>query len=731
VDVQAENDGLYGIFTINSVLQRLDCQADPRLFYLKAQYHAYTSFALPDPLTGRTGTEEALHFLSSGICQPWSPLTDGQNRGLLWIARLTPRREYYPVHLKVMQKTLWDPNLTTNIQNDCFRIFIDAIHKKSADLATFNPKSCQLPQLDPAGDCHLNLRSQIRRQAYQRPNAGFLTGSRLGSNHIRIYPARHFQKPTAVRESVLEVVSLIRSWPSRLATTPDLAALFHGCPIIGGFRQGYKSVLLSDVLDLDCDANWGPLVKLCCGFRFKDQYQLMFLFALMAFGHSGAEGLELIRTLVAFAMLDTLKEIDCPTWPSYSNFRYGEVPDMSKLMALIQPHLVPYVGDDRSISEFRLAPNYWKKLRSREQAYLQNQTADGEKFLQFLLKQWPCPEPKIEDLPEPLLVNFAEAMEAIRPEWLRLFQNWELSGYISRTQEVLNAHHSDAHAHAEPFLFEVNEQEVFPSRVREVECPTLHDLLWKTYPSNSISETGNISTASDFDQHTNTNLRSNNSTKLCTTLPPPSPSDEAKEVQSMVASLLKSKMAVRRQYGQDLGQSLKAFQKLNITTQRKVPFVEAEQLILGIPQARLQLERELSQLRATFERGDSRVQWLQQGGLWPCVTPVTLLENLHSTSKHVFGKGMLEGVVTYALSITKLQRLLRMESAYRKRNEQRYLDEYENVGHSNWKPLHQPDWLLLEIDANLLIRSGQVDVAFATISPASESNSVLQMVCLF
>ncbi|KAG4255504.1 hypothetical protein FPRO03_14144 [Fusarium proliferatum] len=47
--------------------------------------------------------------------------------------------------------------------------------------------------------------------------------------------------------------------------------------------------------------------------------------------------------------------------------------------------------------------------------------------------------------------------------------------------------------------------------------------------------------------------------------------------------------------------------------------------------------------------------------------------------------------------------------------------------HSNWKPIDHPEWLLLEIDNNLLIRPSQIDVARAIISPSSASNSVLQM----
>jgi hypothetical protein len=158
VQVRVFNNGHYGIFTINEVLRRLECQADPKLLYLKAQNHAYTSFVLPDLLTGRTGTEEALHCLSSGYCQPWSPLTENQNGGLLWIARLTPRREYYPAHLKVMQKIHWDPYLTISVQHDSFRTIVDAIQQKSAELATFILQHYDLKRPDEAGDFHLTTR---------------------------------------------------------------------------------------------------------------------------------------------------------------------------------------------------------------------------------------------------------------------------------------------------------------------------------------------------------------------------------------------------------------------------------------------------------------------------------------------------------------------------------------------------------------------------------------------
>jgi hypothetical protein len=118
---------------------------------------------------------------------------------------------------------------------------------------------------------------------------------------------------------------------------------------------------------------------------------------------------------------------------------------------------------------------------------------------------------------------------------------------------------------------------------------------------------------------------------------------------------------------------------------------------------------------------------MQQAELWPCIRAVTLLESLRSTAVCKFGGGMKGILIAYACAITKLQRLLRIQDAHQKNNNQRVLEESENVGHLNWNPIDRPDWILFEIDANMLIRPGQVDVALATISPASKSNSVLQM----
>lgn len=140
-----------------------------------------------------------------------------------------------------------------------------------------------------------------------------------------------------------------------------------------------------------------------------------------------------------------------------------------------------------------------------------------------------------------------------------------------------------------------------------------------------------------------------------------------------------------------------------------------------------QLREQFAEICSFFIANDTRYKWLRAGQLWPCITPVIVLEQLISTNQYGFGPQMKDALLSYGLSITHVQRLLRIHDAGLKNDMKRLQDEYKNRGHENWQPNEFPDWLLMEIEANMLIRKVQVAVARATILPATKSNSVLQL----
>ncbi|KAG8920981.1 hypothetical protein FRC02_000520, partial [Tulasnella sp. 418] len=90
----------YLIYMIDPMLGRLEGDGTMLSKLYKAYLHAITSHCLPDPLTGRTGTEEALEELRSAGVMSFQKLGDSERLMLQKINELTPQREYYPSHLK-------------------------------------------------------------------------------------------------------------------------------------------------------------------------------------------------------------------------------------------------------------------------------------------------------------------------------------------------------------------------------------------------------------------------------------------------------------------------------------------------------------------------------------------------------------------------------------------------------------------------------------------------------
>ena len=114
--------------------------------------------------------------------------------------------------------------------------------------------------------------------------------------------------------------------------------------------------------------------------------------------------------------------------------------------------------------------------------------------------------------------------------------------------------------------------------------------------------------------------------------------------------------------------------------------------------------------------------------LLPVLTPVTLLETLRDKARgEIYGTIQAE-ILRYAKSIVSLQQLLRIRDAHRQQDHVQLANERRYAAHRGWKPEDHIDWLLLEIDFNLIIREDQLQVAKAMIaSPSTISNFVLQM----
>ncbi|KAF2802615.1 uncharacterized protein BDZ99DRAFT_401210 [Mytilinidion resinicola] len=117
------------------------------------------------------------------------------------------------------------------------------------------------------------------------------------------------------------------------------------------------------------------------------------------------------------------------------------------------------------------------------------------------------------------------------------------------------------------------------------------------------------------------------------------------------------------------------------------------------------------------------------GELTPRTSPLSLLHNLTFQKLASVSVQWKITLVQYGVALSDLQRARRLRTAfkYRQGNPVALLKELTNAGHDNWDPVKNPDWLLLELENNIIIRSEQVQTGHAMIDPEDLKNTILQL----
>ncbi|KAF5027163.1 hypothetical protein F66182_736 [Fusarium sp. NRRL 66182] len=742
VAVRIEPSGKYGRYNINTALGRIDCAPEPTLVFTKALLHAFTSFILPDPLTGRTGTEEAIDWLQAGISQPWSPLTPPSTSVLQKIAQLTPRRLYYPPDLKVMRTDNWIESLPVTLQSAEFRPIVDQILQDSATLAMFAAKdqtAMELPELPSSGELHLHKRALLRQQSVERC---LRDASSCVQPVNQSYVSRDRPSTTNImHRNVLEATQLIHQWPKSFKTTNSLALKLAQGSTVGGFSAPFEATSLNEKLKVNVLQCWGSLVRFAQ--ESTDRYKLMFLIGPMSF-HLDAD-MSLLRTLIASAVFGELKDLKLPQWDEYDHFQPNQAPQLDYLLQLLKPYRAAQPEDEaQGLGQFA-SGKLLRKLQIERAKHESKVEEDCKYFSNHLLSQWPCLEPTADGLSRPVLIDIAPALEVIRPEWRRLFMNRDLAEHVKDFQAILDRHATEDKCEPPPVP---SSEEVYQVRLRGAELVDLGQLLAKPYRAVNLGITKQESTQNgsaerpflsekDFTHGFANFAWPGNKSVVPGRNPVLFPtSREVEESVMKLASIAErlgsSKSAVRRRYASDFQESLTAFQRLDTSHSTLKGTMKLREAAMKLSSEKV--EQDFRSIKLALEAPSAvcssrRIAWLKAGGLWPIVTKATVLACISSiaSQESQFGSGMRRAIVEMGVDITRYQRQVRLHDLALKSVSGRYHEEESNKGHSNWSPNDYPDWLLLEIESNMMIRPVQIDVALATISPESGSNSVLQM----
>ncbi|KAL2761066.1 hypothetical protein ACRALDRAFT_1045793 [Sodiomyces alcalophilus JCM 7366] len=748
VAVKVANNGSYARFAVDEVLGRLNCPPEPLLLYLKALLHAVTSFPLADGLTGRTGTEEAFHCLRSASNQPWTPLNPGPQNMLTLLRSLSPKREYYPAGSRIYQKVVWNDHLTATVQHEGLAGLASSILKQSRRLETFRMTTGASPGApdiasgveDVDTGCHLALRGLIRRQIYERINFPSDTAILAKAAQVAAYTPEDRARASKQSCRVYQTVKALRASADGVPALPELTSLLQNWDTMGGFNHDLPAVDIPLLLEGDMSAIWPSMAQSCRQVGISDSCNsIAFRLALLAYGEE--TDMALVRWLVALAKHARLREIEPPGHASYNAFRPFEGPSLDSLKGLLLTNQLDNFGHGHPAETKRKKKN--RKFLSREE-YISEVDDEASRIASLLLDMWPrmpLSDDEFQGLVEGLSLKFGfidprTAWPLLNVELHRLSKNLDLSRYLEQLETAVEGISKQQDGEVE--LAQSNIWRLTPSilkaptaarslphgagpfmvpqlaadlSLKPYEQPMAHSVLLSSHSESAQLQSNPPRPWQDSDVR-----------KALLSLPP-----ELSVLKEIVDGFSSSANPTRQLYGKDLQDSLAALVQVRAAPKplEKVPPLVNTTVDVGI--ARKDLRNHGDSIQQALTRGDNSFGWLRAGNLWPCLSPVALLEQLrHDAAAHL-GPGMKEALVTYGLLVTKLQRLIRMRDAQLRGDSKRLLEEQRHEGHSNWRPIDHPEWLLLEIDNDILIRKPQVDVARAIISPASGSNSVLQM----
>ncbi|KAI0147721.1 hypothetical protein GGR57DRAFT_515463 [Xylariaceae sp. FL1272] len=717
VDIDTTGANIYGRYIVDDILGRFSCPPEPLMVCTKALYHALTSRGFADPLTKRTGFSEALSILQSGVAQPWTPLSAHVIEILKQFDKLVPHRAYYPPKIKRLQRVIWDSDLLPSMQHDCYRIVVDAIKNRSHQLNTFHGGGF----IKPLEADHLRHRGVSQRALYETLGYSDIAES---STDI-LYSSRDIGINDAA-DRVYKVAKSIRSNLSSFQMSRSLMSILEENDVIGGFSsdddpEGGPTHLVRPLIaqiEGNVIERWGELVNICR--RSDSQFTLIFVLGLLSFNN--AADMDIIQSFAAIGTVDKLRHLKPPDHKSFKNIQSRGPPDsdqVEKLVSAGYPEFVPAIKANRRKTEY-------EKFGRTEKVHKLHCEEAGKKIVQSIGRMWPRPADQVsasvkeifddsscDTSPTRISLDISSILKSIIPEWERRLAACALEDYVNQVQEVFDSiRYSHEVAPVQPSQKSPDFKPILSSS---------HLMLSATNVSSFIGGQTRVPRSFTLDCFARPSALENSLTEA--------QRPEVKELGRILSRFAKTKDAIREQYAEGLQRSLAVLE---------VAHQPAHLDVQGLGQYRQPIEQAIAELKICVQNAfeqilsgicsqNAQYSWLRAGDVHPYAAPVELIVLLRSTTKQVISLDMKKAIISYCLCITELQRVKRIAHALYRRDKRAFTDEFRNPGHENWDPLSAPDWLLMEVDSDILIRSEQIQVAREIITPQTGENSVLQM----
>ncbi|OAR02436.1 hypothetical protein LLEC1_04029 [Akanthomyces lecanii] len=675
---------------------------------------------LPDELTGRTGTEQALSILRSASLRSFEYLREKDVLKLTSIARLSPARQYYPKNLRSMETVDWDQQLSFLSQDNTFHVLVKEILSQAESTRLFYPDACALPQPPAHVQPGLGSRQAIRAASFQVYGFG---AENHTARHDTVYRSRDTIQHSNLSTNTYQIAQMLTRNPQSLivSVTPRLVDdMWQLLSSISGVQGStgklstkdicYGSQWLGDQKALLCQF-WCPLHRLLVApSSALNRFQVMLCLGTM--GYSTNASLQPLQTLAAFFSMPNVLKVPIPSADQYllssgRTLQRGEIEDVAK-QALVAFNESP---------EFHLAAHKGENedayLERRRTAFEGNQIKAREDFVTNVCSQWLCEVPvdRLEGAP---YLHYHSAMSIIRKKWDHWYRNHCFYVYL---MDVVTKLKSCPVAAGAPFT-----------------TPKPQSL---PRPSPKAKLLINEQSMFEFSTPSIPPLRSTELNLCESGVAPKSSAHRLAALLERLRETVSSEHPSQRQYTDELERSLKALNDLE-TPQSLTG--DADELAAVLEDHLRRCQDNAVELHAAllttitnglmeglYERPSDGVAdgWqIAAAFMAPRTSSSILLSNLVLTRWDSLSWEWQMALVTYGTALTELQRAERLIQA---KTPSDLVKELSNLGHTNWEPMDNPESLLLEIESGILIREVQDDIASEMKNPRNEENAVMQL----
>jgi hypothetical protein len=705
VHIKAAEKAGFHSYEVDTLVRRLVGNGTMGSDLFLIQLHAYTSSHCPDPLTNRTGTEQALESLEShSLLSHYTPSAywrDQMDR----IAAISPRRGYYPQWSRVMEQVNWNDDLPTASQHPGFETRVAGIlsYWADIDISKDSQNHTQPSKLTP-GMLELSRRAALR-----------------DLRNISSYSALQRQHQDDLKHTYRDVLLSPES-RKREAMAYQVAFCAHhrlaGVPVCSTLAQAARSWGR-----IECNGAWGwsdfpkwfngsvsslwsTLYKLSC-VASRDQgsprFDITMALSIMAY-----------RKTVAFPILGTLVAIIHDTQFGESAFNHtlarnlqmdlgSEFKD-SEVRDQVESKQIGFDNSEESNLKNAPGSNHRERLRRREAVYAAAVSQEVSQVMNAVKQWWLDTRSHgsvITVLPKSHLRGLDTLIrDTIQPRlqiWLRNKQFLEHLAIVDR--RILQA------PRPVPLLTEYQHKSsllrISHSDITDVRT---EDLLKERDPKHA---------------------------EISVSRMPPSPVKQPSSIHDLRVAKLGSLVDrlgsvlhghIEEQYKADLIRSIEAFSSSPSVKEAQIPTQDA---LFALRHTEEQSYKDMhARLVQVLAPELPAEELLAEAGLWPRITPQTLLSRLSLQRRFSTPEKWIVAISLYANRIITVQRSRRLLHYGTRRMVTEYNREMQG---RQREPLGHPDLLLVEIDADICVRSDQMDIANAMIDPSGRENTVMQL----